>query len=355
MQIHQLLSGAGPHDAITNEALGFRARFSRWGYGGRDFAVHLAPGLNGAVRPMKRFKPHPEDLLLLHHSAATPRLRELLALPNRKLLLYHNVTPPWWLWEHAPVQAVQCAVGREQLPELVRSVDVAAADSAFNAQELEAAGAAHAEVIPLLIDLSRLGSARPHDSTADRADKPPTILFVGRLSPHKRQGEVIRTFALYRRHRAPEAQLNLVGDPISGAYLKYLHALAHELAPGAVTIETGLSNADLGERYRSADVFLCMSAHEGFCIPLVEALQFGVPVIARPAGAVPDTVGDAAVLVDDPDLAVVAELLHLLVTDQELRDELRRRGHERIKAFSPEAIATKLKEAVEATARSRSS
>ena len=74
MKIHQLLSGAGPHDAITNEALGFRAQFGRWGWGGRDFAVHLAPGLNGAVRPMKRFKPRPEDLLLLHHSAGTARL-----------------------------------------------------------------------------------------------------------------------------------------------------------------------------------------------------------------------------------------------------------------------------------------
>ncbi len=352
MNIHQLLSGAGPHDAITNEALGFRAQFGRWGWGGRDFAVHLAPGLNGAVRPMKRFTPSPEDLLLLHHSAGTPKLRELLALPNRKLLLYHNVTPPWWLWEQAPVQAVQCAVGREQLPELVRSVDVAAADSAFNAQELEAAGASHAEVIPLLIDLSRLGTA-PVEDAADRQPDAPTILFVGRLSPHKRQDELIRAFALYRRHRAPDAQLRLVGDPISGAYLRHLHALADELTPGAVTIETGLSNAELGHRYRTADVFLCMSAHEGFCIPLVEALQFGVPVIARPAGAVPDTVGDAAVLVDDPDLAVVAELVHLVVNDAELRRELRRRGHERVKAFSPEAVAAKLRAAIEATARSR--
>ena len=354
MKIHQLLSGAGPHDAITNEALGFRAQFGRWGWGGRDFAVHLAPGLNGAVRPMKRFKPRPEDVLLLHHSAGTPRLGELLALPNRKLLLYHNVTPPWWLWEHAPVQAVQCAVGREQLGELVRSVDVAAADSAFNAQELEAAGATHAEVIPLLIDLSRLGPAPP-GNTSDRRPGPPTILFVGRLSPHKRQDEVIRTFALYRRHRAPEAQLKLVGDPISSAYLKYLHAIANTLAPGAVTIETGLSNAELGERYRTADAFLCMSAHEGFCIPLVEALQFGVPIIARPAGAVPDTVGDAAVLVDDPDLAVVAELLHLVVSDADLRGELQRRGRERVKAFAADAVTARLRAAVEATARSRSS
>jgi glycosyltransferase involved in cell wall biosynthesis len=247
------------------------------------------------------------------------------------------------------------SVGREQLPELARSVDVAAADSAFNAQELEAAGATHAEVIPLLIDLSRLGPAPVDGTAAARIPGAPTVLFVGRLSPHKRQDEVIRTFALYRRHRAPDAHLRLIGDPISSAYLKYLHAIADQLAQGAVTFETGLSNAELGERYRTADVFLCMSAHEGFCIPLVEALQFGVPVIARPAGAVPDTVGDAAVLVDDPDLAVVAELLHLVVSDVDLRGELQRRGRERVKAFAADAVAARLRAAVEATARSRSS
>ncbi|HWF24642.1 MAG TPA: hypothetical protein VG275_04305, partial [Solirubrobacteraceae bacterium] len=111
MRIHQLLSGAGPHDAITSEAIAFRERFRHWGWEGRDYAVHVAPGLNGHIKLLKRFKPGPEDVLLLHHSAGAPRLRELLSLPNRKLLLYHNVTPAPWFWEHAPNVAVQCSVG----------------------------------------------------------------------------------------------------------------------------------------------------------------------------------------------------------------------------------------------------
>src|SRR5206468_540497 len=141
----------------------------------------------------------------------------ILSLPNPKLLLYHNVTPPTWLWEYAPVVAVHCALGRAQLPELVRSVDVAAADSAFNAGELEALGAARTEVIPLLVDRGRLGAV-----TAPPPG-PPTVLFVGRLSPHKRQDDVIRAFAVYRDHHAPDARLELVGDPITASYLDYLH------------------------------------------------------------------------------------------------------------------------------------
>jgi glycosyltransferase involved in cell wall biosynthesis len=352
MRIHQILSGAGPHDAITSEAISFRAHFRAWGWEGRDYAVHVAPGLNGHIRLLGRFKPKPDDVLLLHHSAGAPRLRELLALPNRKLLLYHNVTPAPWFWEHAPNVAVQCAVGREQLPALVRAVDLAAADSAFNAAELETLGASKTAVIPLLVDYGRLGPPAPPSPTGPAG--PPTVLFVGRLSPHKHQDDVIKAFSHYRRQRAPQARLILVGDPISSRYLEFLHRLAGTLAPGAVSIESGLSNAELGERYRAAHAFVCLSAHEGFCIPVLEALSQGVPVIARPAGAIPEIAGDAALLVEDADLAVVAELVHLTVTDAELRAELRRRGEARVALFSPERVAERLREAVEGTVASRS-
>ena len=345
MNVYQVLSGAGPHDAITNEALAFRGYFSQWGWGGTDHAVRIAPGMNGEIAQIADLRPDPDDVLLIHHSAGAPRLGELLALPNPKLLLYHNVTPARWLWDDAPIVALHCALGREQLPELIAAVDLAAADSEFNAAELRELGARRTEVIPLLLEPERLGAPAGDGGGREK----PTVLFVGRLSPHKRQDEVIRAFALYRRHRSPEARLVLVGDPITPTYAERLEALAERIAPGAVTIETGLDAAELGERYREADVFLCLSAHEGFCIPLLEAFHLGVPVIARPNGAVPETVGGAALLVGDDDLAVVAELLHLVITDAPLRQALRRRGHERLKAFAPEVVASRLREAVEAT------
>ncbi len=352
MNVHQLLSGAGPHDAITTEAIVFRSYFQRWGWGGSDHAARIAPGVNGAIRPVLGFSSRPDDVLLLHHSAGYPRLRELLDLPNPKLLLYHNVTPSAWLWAEAPVVAAHCAIGHHQLPDLVAATDVAAADSGFNAAALRELGAEETTVIPLLIERDHLGRPNP-----GRVPGTPTVLFVGRLSPHKRQDEVIRCFALYRRRHAPGARLVLVGDPITPGYPDYLRRLGESLAPGAVQIESGLSSEALGDRYRAADVFLCLSEHEGFCIPLLEAFHFGLPVITRPSGAIPETVGDAALLVDEPDRAVVAELLHLALTDAELRSELRRRAAVRLEAFSPEAVAQRLRRAVEATverAQSRS-
>lgn len=342
--VHQILSGAGPYDAVTTEAMIFRRLFGSWGWGGEDHAVRALPGVHRHFAPLSALRPEPEDVLLLHHSAGWARLDELTSRPNPKLLLYHNVTPPQWLWEHAPFVASQCAIGREQLAVLAGACDGFAADSAYNAGELAAAGAPGAEVVYLLTRRDELGP--PGDG---EPDGPPEILFVGRLSPHKRQDEMIRAFALLRRYRRPDARLTLVGDPITGRYLGHLNALAEELAPGAVTIETGLPYAELGERYRRAHAFLCLSEHEGFCIPLVEALHFGVPVLARPAGAVPETLGDAGLLVPDRDPAVVAELLHLLLADAELRAELRRRGRVRLQAFAPEANAAALRRAVQRT------
>ncbi len=370
IRVTQLLSGAGPHDAITNEAIAFRAAFARWGWGGEDLAHRIAPGADDRILDASRLVAAPDDVLLLHHSAAFPRLESLLALPNPKLLLYHNVTPADWLWDVAPYIAVQCAAGRAQLTELVAAVDLSAADSSFNADELLAAGASGAEVIPLLVELGRLAPPDAPDGApggpptgvpdsasggpptgvpAGAPGGPPTVLFVGRLSPHKRQEELIRVFALLRRHRRPDARLRLVGDPISDAYREHLQRLADGLAPGAVTIESGLAPAALAERYREADAFVCLSAHEGFCIPLLEAFHFGVPVLARRAGAVPEVVGDAAVLVEETDPAVLAEAIHLLLADAELRSVLRGRGTARLAAFAPEVVERRLRAAVERT------
>ena len=325
MIVHQVLSGAGPVDAVTAQALAWRERFGAWGWGGSDVAVHLDPRMNGAVAPLRELRAGPSDVLLLHYSAYAPKLRGLLDLPNPTALLSHNVTPARWLWDHEPMIAVQCALGRRQLPEFAARADAVAGVSAYNARE-----AGSDVVVPILFDPSRLG-----ESGAPRPG-PPTLLFVGRLAPHKRQDELIRLVALLRRHRLGDARLVLVGEPLNEPYLAALRGLADELAPGAVTFERSLSREQLAGRYREASVFVSVSEHEGFCIPLLEAFHFGVPVVARPAGGVPEVAGDAALLADDRDLAVLAELVALAIEDGALGDELRERGRARLAAYAPE-------------------
>ena len=349
MIVHQVLSGAGPVDAVTAQARAFRRLFASWGWGGGDHAVWIDRRLDNDIRQFKALEPRPGDVVLMHYSAYAPKLRALLDWPNPKLMLYHNVTPARWYWAYEPTVAVHCSLGRRQLPEFAAAMDLAAGVSQFNADELAAAGAPHTTVIPILFDPQQLEPP----ATVEPAG-PPTILFVGRLAPHKRQDELIAAFALYRRHRRPDARLVLVGEPLNRQYGAALADLAERLAPGgAVTIASGLSGADLAQRYRAANAFVCMSEHEGFCVPLLEAFHFGVPVIARPSGGIPEVAGDAALLVDDRDPALVAELIAVLIGDRELRDELRARGRRRLETFAPDATAAKLREAVESVADSR--
>jgi glycosyltransferase involved in cell wall biosynthesis len=153
--------------------------------------------------------------------------------------------------------------------------------------------------------------------------------------------------ALLRRNRVPEARLVLVGEPLNPNYLAALQELAEQLAPGAVTFASGLSDAELAAQYRAAHLFVCLSEHEGFCIPLLEAFHLGVPVVARPVGGIPEVAGDAALLVEDRDLAVVAELCALALEDEELRRDLVARGRARLPEFDAAHVAAKLRAAIE--------
>jgi L-malate glycosyltransferase len=340
--VHQVLSGAGPFDAVTSEALAFRERFARWGWRGTDAAAARHPDVADRIAELAALRPAPQDVLLLHYSAFAPGIEPVLALPNPKVLLSHNVTPARWLWEHDPMIAAQCAIGRAQLPGYVERCDLFAADSEYNAQELREAGAREVAVLPVLADPARLGPPGDGD-----AEGPPSLLFVGRLMPHKRQDELIRLLALHRAEHAPDARLVLVGEPLNADYGARLRALADRLAPGAVAFERHLPAAELAARYRSAHAFVCLSEHEGFCIPVLEALHFRLPVVARRRGAVPEVAGDAALWCDDDDLAVVSELVHLSLTDGDLRAELRRRGGARVRALAPERTEAALRTLVE--------
>ncbi|HYF27927.1 MAG TPA: glycosyltransferase [Baekduia sp.] len=337
MIVHQVLSGAGPVDAVTVQALRIQELLRGWGWRGDIFAGHIDPRMGRRVRPLREIEDaEPDATLLLHYSAYAPRLRDVLEMAQRKVLLSHNVTPARWFWDYEPTIAIHCALGRRQLPEYAAACDVVAGVSAYNAAELGSD-----VVIPILFDPAHLGAPAAQDPGGSE------LLFVGRLAPHKRQDELIRTVALLRRHRLPGATLRLVGEPLNPNYLAALRELAEALAPGAVTFESGLSDAELADRYRRAAVFVCLSEHEGFCIPVLEAMHLGTPVVTRPVGGIPEVAGDAALLVDDRDLAVVAEAVALVVEDSELRGELRRRGSARPAAFAPEATAAALRAALE--------
>ncbi len=336
MRVHQVLSGAGPFDAVSNQARAFRSLFSEWGWGGTDVAAGIDPRVGSAFAPLASLAPDPGDTLLIHYSAYAPKLRGILERPERKVLLSHNVTPARWFWDYEPRIAIQCALGRQQLPEYAAAADVVAGVSRYNAAELGSD-----RVVPILFDPTGLGAPRTEEPSA------PRLLFVGRLAPHKRQDELIRLVAHLRANGVPDATLTLVGEPMKPWYEQELRDLAEALAPGAVAFRTGLSNAELAAEYAAAALFVCLSEHEGFCIPLLEAFHVGVPALARPVGGIPEVAGDAALLVDDPDLAVVAELCRIALEEPALRADLGERGAARVERYARGPVAAQLRALLE--------
>ena len=346
VQIHQLLSAAGPFDAVTGQALTYQDVFVRWGIAGEIHASAIEPRLPEPVYALHRLHPQPDDLLLIHYSAYAPRLEPLLELPNRKLLVYHNVTPARYLWSFQPHVAALCEIGRDHLPRYAQAVDVAVAVSEYNAGELRDAGARDVRVVPILFDPDRFGAPEPRDDP-----ERPLVVSVGRLAPHKRHDLVIRAFALFQREFAPGARLVCAGEPISRGYHEQLVRLADRLGARDVELPGPLDHDGLTAAYREASAAVYLSEHEGFCIPLLEAFHFGIPVVARPSGGMPEVAADAGLwTAEEPDLAMVAELLELATRDRDLRQVLAERGRARLEEFSRERTEAKLRAAVEAAA-----
>ena len=174
------------------------------------------------------------------------------------------------------------------------------------------------------------------------------FLFVGRLAPHKRQEDVVRAFAWYNRDINRRSRLLLVGTVGLERYLYHLYEVVKSVEMEEHVIFTGhASFAELVAYYRVAHVFLCMSEHEGLCVPLLESMYHRVPIIAYAAAGVPDALGGAGILVNEKDYPVIAEMAHLLVEDEELRRRVLRRQEQRLTAFAPAAIAERFQRYVE--------
>lgn len=338
--VHQVLAGVGPIDAVSEQARAWRRILTGGGYGGADHAARIDPRVRDGFTPIEELDPAPGDLVVIRYSAWSPPLTPLLRIDRPLLLHYHNITPASFLWNHAPVVAVQCAVGRIQLPAFAGGAVLCTADSQYNADELLAVGARAAEVVPIVFDPARYAER----GTAPEGDGP-LIVCVGRLAPNKRHDLIFDAFAAYQRECAPDARLVCVGEPISPSYGALIERLVAQSGATGITLAGGLDQADLNATYAAADALLHLSDHEGFCIPLLEAFHFDLPVVGKPVGAMPGVAGDAVLWTDD-DPAVTAELLNLAVTDAELRSELAVRGRERLAGYSAEAAESAVLDAV---------
>jgi glycosyltransferase involved in cell wall biosynthesis len=342
MKIHQIVVSASPGDAVTNAALGFQPVLQRVGPSS-VFARYVDPRLDGKVFPLAVYEPgaSPEDLLVYHVSIGEPDVVEfLLGRPERLVLVYHNITPAEHFAAVDPAFARLLARGRGELELLRHRAALALAVSAYNARELEAMGFEDVRISPLPIEPGALQGLEPDRALLDelQALEGPVILFVGQLLPHKRPDLLLQAYHVLTTYLLPEAHLVLLGPARLERYRQALVTLAAEMNLHQARIPGWLTPEQLAAHYRRADVFATMSEHEGVCVPLLEAMSFDVPVIARDFGAIAETMGGAGVLLPpDDDPVLVAETLAEVLQAGALRSELVGRGKQRLEAVAAEA------------------
>lgn len=345
--VHQLLPRLAWGDAVGNQVRYLQALLRSWGYTSEIYAGQWDAECQDQVRPAEAWlKEADEDsVLLIHHSFESRQVPLIARGPGRKALVYHNVTPASLFEGFDRKVAVACEAAREELLALRPYVEAAYAYSHFSAEELTAGGFEHVSVLPFALDWNTFHAPPDPTFQAEFDDGCANILFVGRAVPSKRIDDVMRVFAAYQRLYQPRSRLLIAGYlNRETPYGTYLHGVKELLGAERVHFLGRVSGSQLSACYAVATAYLSMSRHEGFGVPLLEAMERGVPVVAYGAAAVPETMGGAGLATRTRDPLEVAKLLAVLERGSELRKKVLAGQRERLALLGQEKVAARIRE-----------
>ncbi len=308
------------------------------GHASELFALTIDDDLRDDVRPFGDPEARRGDVTILHFALPSPMTQAFATLPGGRVLQYHNITPAHFFADYAPEIYRLALIGRQELATLVGHVDLALGDSAYNRAELDALGFAPTGGLPIALDLARITGA-PRRPALEKvlADGLINFLFVGRIAPNKKIEDHIRLAEHYKRYVDSRYRFIFVGrhDAVPSYYATVRALMERFQMPADRFWFTGpVPDADLAAFYRYASVYVSLSEHEGFCVPLLESMAASVPVLAYGATAVPETMGGAGVVFTPKDLEYAAEWLGRLTYDDRLRADIIRGQHTRLEAFS---------------------
>ncbi len=353
--VHQFVPTLAPRDAVGSHYLAIQATLRGAGYRSDIYAYEAKSEYKRLARPFTSFDGDRsgEPTWLLYHSSVGSPVADFVAARDEPLVVdYHNITPAPFFARWEPALSGALMKGRRQLTTLEPRAALGIADSAFNARELSDLGYRRTSVVPILVDIAELDSTPADPSTvarlaAARGGGGADWLFVGRLAPNKAQHDIVKGFAAYRRLYDADARLHLVGASSSHQYEQALRAFIESIGLGeAVEITGAVSAAGLTAYYENADVYVVASEHEGFCVPLLEAMHHRLPIVAYGAAAVPETLGDAGLLLDTKDAYTIATAVQRVLGDAALRAQLIAAGLRRLEAFDISKSRRKLLDAL---------
>jgi glycosyltransferase involved in cell wall biosynthesis len=342
-------------DAVSNDVFGMQNALESFGLECMAYAEHTSPELVGRVVPLSKLQANcvrkGKNVLVLHHSTFWEYGEDLYnKVDATKIIKYHNITPAHYFAGYSDVFTHLCESGRKQTSRLVQAgADLFLGDSEFNVQELIEAGASREScqvVSPFHHADELFNSPASIPMLESLLDGHINISFVGRFAPNKGHLSLLRTFEYFRRVVEPRGRLILVGKS-HDRLQTYMQDIQDEIVglglEDSVSILNYASSADLRAVYLASHIFLCLSEHEGFCVPLIEAMLHKIPIVALNRSAIPETLGPQGFLTDTIDEVLLSEMMAYCIQERSFNRWLTDREHERyVHMFTNHAIADKL-------------
>lgn len=326
-------------DAVSNDVLGMFETLRELGHETRIYAegwTLTEPDIRSALK-IKNFLRDPDDLLIYHYSRGWDFGLDLLrAVKYRTAIKYHNVTPPEFFEKFNQELVCMCLEGRKQLSAIARAgCDLYLSASAYNERELlhEGVAAAKSHVVPPFHHIDRLDAIAADERVRGAYDDGKVnILVVGRVAPNKNHAALIEAFAAYHRDYNRQSRLLIVGkeELRLQTYNRWLREIAVHLQVAESVIFTGeVTDRMLKAYYEVAHLFLMTSEHEGFCVPLVEAMAMRVPIVAFGSSAIPDTVDGVGLVWSERNPYLLAESVNSIVSNESVAASLAELGWRR--------------------------
>ncbi len=344
-RIDQFVAGFSVGDATSNAVLLMRDRLRALGFSSTVYApsAYVMPAIRSECRSLEAYDGKPHDIVLHHFGLWSDVTDFFLRVPARKVLVYHNITPADYFRGYDDTVADQLANSAGQLPRVLAACEAIWADSPFNADEIQSLSDKPVQVFALPY-APAINETEPDERTLRRLQGPvTTLLSVGRMAPNKRLEELIEAFAIYRRTYDPFSRLVFVGsDRSAPRYVTRLRLLAHEWNVPNVAFEGFVWPEALRAYYRAADLYLSASDHEGYCLPLLEAMCEEVPVIAKRTGGTPFAMNDAGVLYEHLSATELAALMARVLNDPALGNAVRASQQRRVREIMERDLTAEL-------------
>lgn len=351
MRIFQVIENIVYGDAISNYCVNICKLLKERGYETAIYAVHYDKRLDDElVLPLDHLPSLMKDDLIIYQMCQKSIINTMITEWGcKKACIYHNITPAHFFLPYDVFQPAFQKRGLREIKKLNKAFDYIWGDSVFNCQDLITMGydKNKVTVFPILIDFDDFLQDPDEKIRNKYSDEWVNILFVGRIAPNKKQEDIIRIFTYYKKYMNQKSRLILIGSFFNAAYQNCLEKYIEELDVKDVIFPGHISFKEILGFYKTADIFLCMSEHEGFCVPLLEAMLFDVPIIAYECTAVPETLGGSGVLVREKNPAKVSFMIDQIIKNEELKKEMIEKQRRRLNDFSFEKVSRKLLEQIE--------